>query len=205
MAHIDKVVGTKRTVKGSRQCQRLREQGLVPCNVYGHHREPQLLSMNAEIAQALVNSGSKVVDLEVDGAVEKVLVSEAQWDTYSTHVLHIDFLRVDPNERLTVDVPLQTRGIAPGVLAGGILEQPVHMVTIECLAVQLPDFITVRIGNMQLGDALHARDLTDLPEGVTVLTPPDTVLLHVVAPKAEMPAAPAEGVEAPAAEAAPAL
>lgn len=198
MAHIDKVVGTKRTASGTRGSRRLRAEGIVPCNVYGHEQAPSLVSMQADQARLLVNSGTKIVDLEVDGHTDKVIVREVQWDTYSLHLMHIDFLRVDPNERVTEEVPLQIRGVAPGTMAGGILEQPLHHVTVECLAVALPDFIVVKVGSLELGQSIHVGELTEVPQGVTILNPKEQMVVHVVVPKAEIPA------PTPAAEAAPA-
>lgn len=199
MAHIDKVSATKRTASGSTACRRLRREGFVPCNVYGHKQEPQPVSMTQDECTALVMSGTKVVDLDVEGSVEKTLVKDVQWDTFSTNVLHVDFMRVDPNERVQVDVPIHLRGTAPGVVAGGVVDQQSHTIQIECLAVELPDFIEVRIGSLKMGQYLHISDLTDLPRGVSILTPPETVLVHIVDPKALPSAQPEEAEEEPAA------
>jgi large subunit ribosomal protein L25 len=79
-----------------------------------------------------------------------------------------------------VKVPVHLRGTAPGVLAGGVLEQPHHEVTVECLAIEVPNEIVVKIGNMQIGDFVHVRELTELPPGVHVLDSADTVLVHIV-------------------------
>jgi large subunit ribosomal protein L25 len=137
-----------------------------------------------------------VVDLEVNGNLEKALIKDVQWDTFSSHLLHIDFVRVDSDERIKIDIPLQLRGTAPGVVAGGILEMPHHTVMVECLAVEVPDFIIVRIGSLAIGDMVHVRELTDVPPGVKILNPPETLLVHVVEPKIALEPV----VEAPVAE-----
>ena len=142
------------------------------------------IAIETEMVGKLLRSGTHVVDLELDGKVEKSLVKDVQWDTFSSHVLHLDFLRVDPNERVTVEVPIHLRGTAPGVVAGGVLEQPHHSVEIECLAVEIPDFIQVRIGALNIGDVVHVSDLTEVPDGVAILDPPETVLVSVVHPSA---------------------
>ena len=134
--------------------------------------------------------------------MEKTLVKDVQWDTFSTHVLHIDFVRVDPDERVRVEVPVQLRGTAPGIVAGGALEQPNHSVEVECLVVEVPDAIQVRINTLQIGDYIHVSDLTELPEGVTITTSPETVLAHIVDMKAAAAAAEAADEAAAAAAAA---
>src|SRR5206468_4967888 len=91
------------------------------------------------------------------------------WDHLGKDVLHIDFERVSADERIEVPVRIELKGIAPGVTGGGILDQPLHTVMVECLAISIPDSIRVNINELQLGAAIHVKDLT-LPEGVT--TPP---------------------------------
>ena len=183
-----------REAKGSTACRRLRRAGLVPANVYGHGEDPVMGSLPAETALAIANAGAKVVDLTVSGAAAKALVRELQWDTFSTEIIHVDFQRVDANERVHVQVPVHLRGTAPGVVAGGILEQPVHVLDIECLAVAIPDQIVIRVGSLKIGDALHVNELTEVPDGVTITAPGETMIVHVVAPRG------AEEEETPAAE-----
>jgi len=193
MSQIVKVSGKSRTSLGSAAARRLRRQGLIPCNVYGHKQESKAVAVEGSSLSGMVRSGSRIVDLEIDGTPEKVLVKDVQWDTYSSEVVHVDFLRVDMDEKVHLEVPLQLRGTSPGVTAGGVLEITHHVVHVECLAIQVPDFIPVRIGSLNIGGAVHVKDLQDVPEGVTILTPPEVVLVHVVEAKA-----------APAVEAAPA-
>ncbi len=199
MSQIVKISGKTRTSVGTASSRRLRLQGLVPCNVFGHKQDSVSISVDGDAIAGLVRSGARIIDLDVDGKEEKALVKDVQWDTFSKSIIHVDFLRVDMNERVRVQVPLQLRGTAPGVLAGGILEITHHTVEVECLAVLVPETIQVRIGALNIGDVVHVRDLQDIPEGITVVTDPDVVLLHVIRPKvAEEPAA-AEGAAAEAA------
>lgn len=191
MSNIVKVSGKSRANVGSADSRRIRTQGLVPCNVYGHKQDSANIVIDSDSVTSLVKSGARVVDLEVDGNVEKALIKDVQWDTFSSYVLHVDFLRVDVNERVRLDVPLQLKGTAPGVVAGGVLEIGHHTVSVECLAVEVPDFIQVRIASLNVGEAIHVSDLQDIPAGVTILTAPETVLVHIVEAKADE-AAPAD-------------
>jgi len=80
--------------------------------------------------------------------------------------------RVAVDERIVVTVPLEIRGVAPGVNAGGTLDQPMHTLSVECLAVSIPESIRVNVGELQIGSAIHVRDLV-LPDGVKAMTDPD--------------------------------
>jgi large subunit ribosomal protein L25 len=184
MSNIAKLAGKSRKSLGTASARRLRAEGLVPCNVYGHKQDAAAVFVESEAIGTLVRSGTRVVDLDVEGRLEKALVKDVQWDTFSVNVMHVDFLRVAADERVKVEVPLQLKGTAPGVVAGGILEIPHHTVTVDCLAIETPDYLQVRIGNLNIGDAVHVSDLQDIPEGIKILTSPETVLVHVVEPKA---------------------
>lgn len=186
MSQILKVSGKSRAALGTSSARRLREQGLVPCNVYGHKQDPNSIVIDSDAITGLVRSGIRIVDLDVEGKVEKTLLKDVQWDTFSASVMHVDFLRVNVDERVKLEVPLQLRGTAPGVVAGGTLEITHHLVLVECLAIQVPEFIPVRVGALGVGDAVHVRDLVDIPEGVHILIPPETVLVHVVESKATL-------------------
>lgn len=174
-----KLVAEPRTVRGTAACRRLRQQGYVPGNVYGHKTEPAAVMVKAEVLKPLIQGGVHVLDLELAGRQDKALLREVKWDTFGEHVEHFDLLRVDPNERVTLHVPLVLKGTAPGVLGGGVLEQPLHTLTIDCLAYQIPDAIPVKIGTLEVGQAIHVREL-ELPETVHCQNPPDAIVVHVV-------------------------
>ncbi|MFO0918989.1 MAG: 50S ribosomal protein L25 [Planctomycetaceae bacterium] len=122
--------------------------------------------------------------MEVDGQVDKALFREVQWDTFGNYISHFDLMRVDPNERVTLVIPLELKGTAPGTLAGGVLEQPIHSITVDCLAYQIPDKIQVRVSNLDLGQAIHIRDL-EIPENVHVHNAPDAIVVHIIQVQAQ--------------------
>lgn len=174
-----KLVVQKRQQSGSAACRRLRRAGIVPGNIYGHNAPPVPVSVPGDVLKPIVLGGYRVVDLELDGRVDKALLREVQWDTFGTAIQHFDFMRVDPNERVTLVIPLELKGTAPGTLAGGVLEQPLHSITVDCLAYQIPDAIPVRIGSLDIGQAIHVRDL-EIPENVHCQNPPDAIVVHVI-------------------------
>lgn len=184
MANDPKLVAEKRVKLGTAECRRLRRQGLVPGNVYGHQQDPVAFSVSADILTPILHSGHKVVDLEMGSAVEKAMFREVQWDTFGQVVQHFDLVRVDANERVTVDVAIVLRGNAPGVLSGGMLEQHLHSLTLDCPAIEIPERITVRISELEIGGVIHVSDL-ELPGHTHVQTTDDTVVVRVVEAVAE--------------------
>ncbi len=186
MSKEAKLVVKTRTDKeqGSAACRRLRWSGQVPGNIYGHNAPPISVVIDSDALTPVLMSGAKVVDVELDGKVDKAVVREIQWDTFGKRISHFDLLRVDPNERVNIIVPLELKGTAPGVLMGGVLEHVMHSITIDCLAYQIPDTIHVRIGSLELGKSIHVSDLV-LPEGSHAHAAPDAIVVHIVTAKAQ--------------------
>lgn len=176
-----KLVAQPRTKLGTSENRRLRASGLVPGNIYGHKQDPVSVSFSAKEAAALVNSTHRVVDLELNGKTETAILRETQWDAYHKQLWHVDFMRVDANERVKADVDVVLRGTSAGALAGGILEQPLHMLHVDCLAINIPEAIFIKVQTLQIGQAIHVKEL-DIPQGVTVLNNPDAIVVRVIQP-----------------------
>ena len=181
MAKEAKLVVKVREENGSSACRRLRWSGYVPGNIYGHNAAAISVSIRADLLMPVLQSGAKVVDVDLDGKIDKAVVREIQWDTFGRTIQHFDLLRVDPNERVTIVVPLEIKGTAPGVLMGGVLEQPMHSISIDCLAYQIPDSIQVRIASLELGKSIYVSDLI-LPEGSHAHAAQDAIVVHIVQP-----------------------
>ena len=173
------LAGEPRSEYGSLKTRKLRSQGLVPGNICGHGQPPATFSVKGEELEPILRSGTKVVDLTVSGKTEKAMFLEVQWNTFGTQIQHIDLLRVDPNERIHVEVPIEIKGIAAGTLSGGVLEHPLHHLEIECLAYLIPNSFIVKVQDLQVGQSLHVREL-ECPEGLKILNDPDEVVVHVV-------------------------
>jgi large subunit ribosomal protein L25 len=116
--------------------------------------------------------------LAVDGKNENVLIKDVQYDHLGIEVLHVDFARVDLNERVEVTVPLVLKGEPKGTEEGGVLQQIVADLEIECLVTQIPDEIRYNVSEMGLDSVLHIKDL-QLPEGVKALQEPDLIVATV--------------------------
>lgn len=185
----------KRDQVGSSASRKLRRDGRVPVVLYGHGEESAHLSVPAKQVKMLLRHHSKTVELA--GAIkETALVSEVHWDPLGIEVLHMDLIRVNLKELVDVTVPIHTHGDPVGLREGGILIENVHNVDIRCPAGSIPENLGVNINELHLGGNLTANDL-ELPEGVELVTPPETVIVHIEEPKVapEPDAEAAEGAE----------
>jgi large subunit ribosomal protein L25 len=142
------------------------------------------VALPLEEVEKAIRRGVRVVDLKAGGKEEKALIRDVQWDHLGKDLLHVDFARVAADERIVLTVPIELRGTAPGVTAGGVLDQPMHTLSIECLAISIPDTIRVNIAELQIGSAIHVRDLV-LPAGVKAMSDPEAIVVQVKQPVAE--------------------
>ncbi len=180
-----KLAVEKREKLGTAECRRLRRQGILPGNVYGHGLDPVAVKFPRESFMSILRQGTQVVELELEGQNETAIIREIRWDSLSTVVQHIDLVRVDPNERVSVEVPIELRGVAPGVTDGGVLDQQLRSLAVDCPAVSIPDKINIRIGSLQINDAILVNDL-ELPDDVVVQTDGESVVVRVNEPVEEL-------------------
>ncbi len=199
--------------------KKLRNDGKIPATLYGKGVQSKSIELSLEdMVQLLKTPGGRLalIDLKVDGKLEKghpAMIQDIQREPVGKKIRHVDFHRISMDEPVQASIPISIIGIAPGIAAGGVTEQPVSEVTVKALPDKIPSHIDVDISHLELGDAVHVGDL-QIPEGVEILAPPAESMIvfvnkpHVrveeVAPveEAEEGAEPAEGAEeAPAAEA----
>lgn len=167
---------------GSAETRRMRQNGRTPANLYGLGKSVESVSVCSELVEKLVATRSSVVDVELNGVVEKAVVQELQWDVFSTHVRHVDLKRVDPAGVTTVDVPIELRGEAVGLKDGGMIRQLSKTIRITCPDYRIPKSIVVRVGALQMGDSVKASDV-QLPEHSQLAGDPDVVLVELYDPR----------------------
>ena len=173
-----------RSGSGSRAASKLRKQGQVPAIVYGHKEANVTVSVSAEeLDRAIRVLHARVLDLDMSGKKETVLIRELQWDHLGRTMLHVDFARVSATDRVRVTVPVELRN-TPKVTGGGVLDQPMHTLHVECSPTQIPEAIRIDITNLTLGAPIHIREL-QLPPGVKVLDTPESVVVQLKLPGAE--------------------
>lgn len=185
-----------RTGTGTKNAKKVRASGFIPAIVYGHKQEPVAVSVPAkELDHAIRVQHARTFELTLNGKKETVLIRELQWDHLGKEMYHIDLWRVDASERVKVTVPVELRGI-PKNTGGGVLEQPLHVLHIECPALKIPESFRLDIEGLTLGAPIHVSDLK-LPEGVKVLDAAEAVVVQLKLPGMEEPteATAAEGTE----------
>ncbi|HEY5037082.1 MAG TPA: 50S ribosomal protein L25 [Chthoniobacterales bacterium] len=203
MAKQVKLSASRRTATGRSAVRKLKAQGAVPAVIYGGKNKPEALQLEKRAISNILShaSGENIlVELEIDGESggRLALVQEVQHSPLGGEILHVDFHAVSMNEMIEAEVPLEPTGTAEGVKTfGGLLEQNIRSLEIECLPRDLPDVITVDISHLNIGDSIHVREIK-LPDGVTTNVPADLTAFSVLAPTVEeAPAATAEVPTAP--------
>jgi len=203
------LTATPRAGTGKGVARKLRAQGQVPGTLYGSGSEATSVAVDLRLLTSALHTeaGRNVlIDLQVDGQNFLTLARDLQRDPVRGTIMHVDFLKIARDVAITVDVPIHIEGESPGVREGGVVEHHLWNLSVSCLPTSVPDRIVADISRVVLGEAVHVRDIA-APEGVTILTDPDEIVLSVVVPQVlkveeEVPAA-AEGEEVAAEEAAP--
>jgi large subunit ribosomal protein L25 len=191
---------------GKGATHKLRQSGYAPAVLYGGKNEPIALAIDAKsLTQSLLrlHGHNAVVSLDIEGKKEKkkhyVLIKDIQTDPVTDSVLHVDFMEIELEKEIVMDVPIQYTGTAKGVDMGGILNILEHTVKIQGLPLEIPDDIIVDVTPLELTSAgITCGDLI-IPGNVTLEDEPDKVCVSIVAPKAmeeEEVAEEEEGVEA---------
>src|ERR1700758_1810050 len=190
-------------IVGRSAVRKLTARGLIPAVIYGGDNKPQPLQVTARDINAMMSqaSGENVlVELEIAGAgpSRTALVQEVQHSPVKGDIRHLDFHAISMDQMIEVEVPLEPNGTAVGVKTfGGLLEQSLRALAIECLPGDLPDRITVDVSQLNIGDSIHVRDI-QFPSGVTAKVQLDLTAFSVLTPVVEEePVAPeAEAVAA---------
>jgi large subunit ribosomal protein L25 len=192
----------KRDTRGKNEARRLRVAGKIPAVVYGGAEQAVPVAVDPKLLSRILHSGSGVntlIGLTIEGGgTTQVLVKEFLLDPVYHHLLHADFYRISMDKALTVTVAVVLKGEARGVKQqGGVVDFPGREVEIECLPADIPGFLEVDITELMLGQSVRLRDLAEGAKW-TPVSDPETMLVHVVAPRAEEPA-PADAAVAPTA------
>src|SRR5882762_9935943 len=190
MAKQVKLKAEPRSATGRSAARRLKARGIVPAVVYGGKEKSQPLQVSARDINAMLShaSGENIlVELEIAGekATRTALLQEVQHSPVGGDILHVDFHAVSMDEKIQAEVPVEPIGIPNGVKNfGGLLEQSLRALPVECLPRDLPDRITVDVSALNIGDSIHVRDI-QLPSGVTAKVQPELTAFSVVSPVVE--------------------
>jgi large subunit ribosomal protein L25 len=206
-ATADKNVEAKpRQGGGKNDARRLRASGMIPAVVYGAGWPAQAIAVDPKQMRRILNSETghnSIFDLSLDGQAAKVMIVDWQFEPIKSALLHVDLKRIAMDKVLRVSVPIVLKGEAPGVkLQGGILEQMLREVEIECLPGDIPGHLVADASTLEFGQTIRVSDLAHDAK-VKFITDETQAVAHVTAVKEVVEAAPVEGVveaEATAAE-----
>jgi large subunit ribosomal protein L25 len=168
------ISATPRTIQGTGASRRLRRTGRIPAVIYGGGKDAAAIELDhKEVFYQLKNEAfhASILSLELDGKKEQVLLRDYQMHPFRPLVLHVDFQRVNPKEKIHMKVPLHfiNADIAPGVkLSSGIVSHIVTEVDVACLPKDLPEFVEVDLANLAAGNSIHLSELK-LPKGVEIV------------------------------------
>jgi len=176
---------TPRTESGKTVARNLRRAGRVPAVMYGHGDATHVLSVDAHELERLVSSISvenTLIDLAIEGkGTTRALIREMQWHPFRPIVLHVDFYQVHAGESLKLNVPVHLVGTPIGVRdQGGVLQQVLHELHIECLPKHIPEALEIDIDGLSIGDSVTVRDVSI--ENVTITNDPDLAICSVTSP-----------------------
>lgn len=173
-----------RETGGKHVNRRLRGAGNTPAILYGHGEANVCLAVPTESLVTALRHGGRLVTLT--GAVnESAFIRDLQWDTYGTHVLHVDFTRISADELVKVQLTIELRGEAPGVKEGGVIEQLIHTVQVECPAGSIPDKLHVNVNHLKLTESIKLGSV-ELPEKAKMFGDPEAIVVQCIVP-VEMP------------------
>jgi large subunit ribosomal protein L25 len=198
----------KREGRGKNEARRLRARGRIPAVVYGAEKDKAVeIAVDPKVLLRILHSESGVntlIGLQLDGGDTRVLVKEYQLDPIDHKLLHADFYQVAMDKTLVVTVPIVLKGEAKGVKQqGGIVDFVNRDIEIEVLPGDIPENIVVDVTELMLHEGIRVRDLNLEGAKWKPISEPETMIVHVVTPKAEEPEPTAE-VAAAGAAAAPA-
>ena len=196
-----KLIAKKRDLQGTSNVRRMRETGTLPGVVYGSEKEPVSVEVGLHDFEQILHhhtSESLLIDIELEGEGKvAVLVKEVQHHPVTSDLLHIDLMRVQANKPIAVDIALEITGEAAGVKAGGIVDQVMHSINVECLPADLVERFEVDVTELEIGDSVKVSDLK-ISGKYKILVDEEAIVAAVHGPQAEEEE-PEEGEEGEAA------
>ncbi len=194
---------SKRKAVGGRRVKRLRTAGVIPGVVYGFGFDNVSVQFEASDMVKLLHKSSSehpLIKLKLDKDELDVIVQKIDYHPYKDELVHVDFHKINMDEKISTAIHIDLIGDAKGVMAGGSMELHVRELHVECYPRDLPQFIELDVSDVEIGQSLHVSDIV-APKGVDFTDEPDLLILNVTAPKMEeVEEEVAEGEEAIAVE-----
>jgi large subunit ribosomal protein L25 len=187
----------ERKINGTKSSKKiLRKSGRIPGIFYTKSIDPIAIEVAENSIKPLVfTAETKLINLKVNSQEFDCIVKDVQFDPVTDRIVHFDLIGLTSGETITLEVPLLLTGSAIGVKDGGILQQQLHKLDIECLPANIPQHLEVDVTNLKIGDSIHVSDLQ--VENIEILNQPTSVIVSVNHPKVEKEPAGEEAAETP--------
>ena len=171
--------GSPRENVGKKDAKALRNQGLVPCVLYGGEKQYHFAIPEKHFGPVIFSPFTFVVELEVAGKKFNTIIQDAQYHPTTESMLHVDFLEVKEDKPVVVNLPIRISGVSPGVLRGGKLFTKFRKLKVKGLIAQLPELVEVKIDDLNVGDSIKINDIK-IPN-VELLDKPKNIVVGVQA------------------------
>lgn len=188
------ISGTIRNDLGKKAAKQIRKNGNVPCVIYGEKRDENGLPIathftvsEKEINKLIFTPHIYLVDINIDGEDHKAVLKEVQFHPVKDNVLHVDFYEVNAEKPIVMGVPVQPKGLAEGVRAGGRLLMMVRKLQVRALYSNIPEHLDIDVTSLSLGKSVKAGDLHY--EGLEMVTPKEVIVCTVKMTRAAIGAA----------------
>jgi large subunit ribosomal protein L25 len=176
------VIGYKRANLGKSESKRLREEGNVPCVLYGGKEQIAFHTPAIFFRDVVYTSEARFVELNIEGDIRKAILQDVQYHPVNDMILHADFLELFDNKPIRMDIPVLLEGTAPGVMQGGKIISKLKYVSINALPKNMPDFIRVDVSELSLGKSIRVGELK--ADKYTILNNPLVTICSVEVPRA---------------------
>jgi large subunit ribosomal protein L25 len=176
------IIGFKRANLGKSESKALREEANVPCVLYGGKEQIHFHSPMILFRDLVYTPDAYEVELNIEGDIYRSILQDIQFHPVSETILHADFLLLRDDKEVKIEIPVKVDGVAPGVQKGGKLVTKLRKLKVKALPVNIPDYITVDVSNLDLGKTIKVGEIPT--ENFTVLNAPNIPVVAVDVPRA---------------------
>ncbi len=187
------VKGEKRTALGKKDSKKLRDQDIVPAVLYGGEEPIHFSVPFSELRKLVYTPSVYLIDLDIDGQVYPALMQDVQWHAVEEQILHVDFLKIDAEKTVKIEVPVKITGLAKGIKAGGKIKSNLRRLKVKALPGNLPDTISIDVTKLGIGQSIKVSDLS-VPN-VEFLDNKSNVVVSVIITRAAKSAAGTAGAD----------
>ncbi len=172
------ISGSLRENVGKKDARAQRNQGMVPCVIYGGKEQQLFVVDEREFRNLLYTPEVKYAELNINGTVKRAIVQETQFHSITDKLLHVDFLEVVDGKPITIEIPLMVKGTSPGVLKGGLLKKRVRKLKVRGLLDNIPENVTVDITPLEINDVIKIGDVKI--DNLEIIDNPNKVIVSVI-------------------------